>query len=492
MINMLSDGEQKQIVRYVECYGTENSYGRPSYNISTILKYWNTEKQRLFQMFGEQFILTKKVLLPDSAKKAKEINKLVCNSRLYDKLTRYFDFFAEDLTITQRSENYYTILNLFSVDSLKNNRYCGKEKKVIVIPGTHKTLDIYPNSKVSRIIQKLAVIAKVEELYKDFSLEHSMILNDKGGEEVEMCLSIHPYDYMTMSDNDCGWNSCMSWKNYGEYRRGTVEMMNSPYVVVAYKRSSKGPHDKAWRQLFVVDEDLVMGIKAYPYTSDSYTTYCLDWLTELAQKYWNTTYGDIKKIECDSDTDDGYYVDISTDTMYNDYGCCDYHLGRINTEANKIIRINISGVAHCLACGCADEYTVSFDSPVDLICADCAPVTRCECCGDRIFGEVYEVDGEYCCEYCYENSTYVCDICEEITFDAERYPVRNVPGRENYYHNRICICNQCMDTEEQKKLFGPRKDEYPTDSWWRIEFFDFEEFSDMGKEIYETKFGHVS
>ena len=37
-----------------------------------------------------------------------------------------------------------------------------------------------------------------------------------------------------MSDNNSGWESCMSWRNNGCYRRGTVEMMNSPYVIVAY------------------------------------------------------------------------------------------------------------------------------------------------------------------------------------------------------------------------------------------------------------------
>ena len=37
-----------------------------------------------------------------------------------------------------------------------------------------------------------------------------------------------------MSDNDYGWDSCMGWMNEGEYRLGTVEMMNSPCIVVAY------------------------------------------------------------------------------------------------------------------------------------------------------------------------------------------------------------------------------------------------------------------
>lgn len=491
MINMLSTNEQDQILSYAEWYAGNTHHYR-DYNINTILRYWNTEKRNLFEMFGKQFILSKKATLPDDHSAERKLNKLMWNNALYNSLIDYFDYGADDLEIPEKTNNYYIIYRLFAIENLKTNRYSRKVKDTIIVPGTHKPIDIFPNSKVSRIIQKLAVIAKKESLYEEFAKEHSMILNDKVGEEVEFCLSIHPYDYMTMSDNDCGWSSCMSWRNQGEYRRGTVEMMNSAYVVVAYKRSSNGDHDKAWRQLFVVDKDLVMGIKAYPYESDSYTTFCLNWLTELAQKYWGNKYGGVKPIEVETETDDGYTVDISTDTMYNDFGCCNYHLGRISTDAPKEIGFCISGVAHCLYCGAVENYNGNFDTPNDLLCLECEPVTTCECCGERIDGEIYYVDDEPCCEYCYENSTYVCDICEEITFDAERYPVYNVPGQENYRHNRICVCNQCVDTEEQKKLFGPRREEYPTGSWWKIEFFNFEEFSDMGKEIYETKFGYVS
>ena len=56
----------------------------------------------------------------------------------------------------------------------------------------------------------------------------------------------------------------MSWFEKGEYRQGTVEMMNSECVVVAYLESTTNMtirdgewNSKRWRELFVVDENVL-------------------------------------------------------------------------------------------------------------------------------------------------------------------------------------------------------------------------------------------
>ena len=69
--------------------------------------------------------------------------------------------------------------------------------------------------------------------WEEIRLAHSQIFNTNKMTGT-LCLSIHPLDYATASDNDNGWSSCMSWRDDGCYRMGTVEMMNSPMVICAY------------------------------------------------------------------------------------------------------------------------------------------------------------------------------------------------------------------------------------------------------------------
>ena len=80
-----------------------------------------------------------------------------------------------------------------------------------------------------------------------------------------------------MSTNDYNWNSCMDWTGSGEYRRGTVEMMNSPMVICAYLKSDvQQMHfngyewpSKKWRAWIVVNKDAILCNRNYPYTNDN-------------------------------------------------------------------------------------------------------------------------------------------------------------------------------------------------------------------------------
>lgn len=115
--------------------------------------------------------------------------------------------------------------------------------------------------------------------------------------DVELVLSIHPIDYMTMSDNDCGWRSCMNWSG-GEYSNGTIEMMNSDYVVVGYLESTEKPmmrrcgHDvpnKSWRCLFYVTPYMILGGKPYPYDNNDLVKAGVEALKKMTGK----SYGGI-------------------------------------------------------------------------------------------------------------------------------------------------------------------------------------------------------
>jgi hypothetical protein len=98
-----------------------------------------------------------------------------------------------------------------------------------------KVLKIRNGSRPMRSIRKIAESYGIEG-FEHFMNKHSECLNQKSLKGT-VHMSIHPMDYMTMSDNNEGWESCMSWANDGCYKQGTVEMMNSPCAVVGYLES---------------------------------------------------------------------------------------------------------------------------------------------------------------------------------------------------------------------------------------------------------------
>ena len=176
-------------------------------------------------------------------------------------------------------------------------------------------------------------------------MEHSRILNDKAMNGT-LCLSIHPMDYITMSDNDSNWSSCMSWTRGGGYRGGTVECMNSTNTLVAYLESEDNPcsflnyadwNNKKWRCLFVVNPDVITSVKSYPYHNNDILDIVIKWLAELAKENWG---GEVDTNTIVTETDGVIYLKTELGTysrrkpymyfetngvMYNDFGCATNH-----------------------------------------------------------------------------------------------------------------------------------------------------------------------
>lgn len=217
----------------------------------------------------------------------------------------------------------------------------------------------------------------------------------------------------------------MSWQGCGDYRQGTVEMMNSPCVVVAYLRNPGYEMDipdghwnsKKWRCLFVVDRDVIVNIREYPYCNDELVGECLNWLKSLAEKnlhyqYRDTTY--LYRADRDNYVQVGEKkipVNFSTGHMYSDFRF--EHLMYLNATLPERINIYYSGVSECLSCGkTSSGYDESFLSSNDLVCYSCNGDGECEECGNYCRSEdLYEVEGRLICQDCYENETAECPAC---------------------------------------------------------------------------------
>ena len=337
---------------------------------------------------------------------------------------------------------------LMSDDCLISNVYDGYSFEVETRDG--KPFRINRGCKVSKALGKLANIFDLPG-WEDFRICHSQILNQKdlGG---ELTISIHPLDYMTMSDNTYGWESCMSWEQEGGYRQGTVEMMNSRSVVIAYLSGNDGMrigddywNSKKWRQLFVVDHNIIAGVKDYPYHNEDLGLEVVKWLKELATERLNWQYENIipfgfdgKKIHMDYLPDDknDFNLDFQNGAMYNDFGCLDYHwmCFSINIDPEEIhgtnqewrntyLPIHYSGSSQCMICG---SLTPELEDESCLACEKCQDRLRCDCCGE-IAGEVWSIDGMQLCECCWDNRVHECLACGEEHYDENMSPIFVIP-----------------------------------------------------------------
>ena len=296
----------------------------------------------------------------------------------------------------------------------------------------------------------------------------------------ELCLSIHPLDFMTMSDNANDWDSCMTWMRSkpGDYRAGTVECMNSPYIIVAYLHNPKHKmefhngcfwNSKKWRELFIVNQGVISEIKGYPYQDENLTNTALMWIKSLAEENLGWTYNNEElnvQEAYNLENGDGYMVSFEpTYHMYNDFGSLKKHRMRINAswvfnkcvkdEYNRrsgwdinsrvdetdpdlhdfhIFTIPYGGIGTCMCCG---RYLNEEENRSEyVLCKDCYPGLKCACCGAALDeSECIWVNNsdDPLCEECYdENSVYDSLTGETYILDASIQEIYWLIGYDEY------------------------------------------------------------
>lgn len=221
----------------------------------------------------------------------------------------------------------------------------------------------------------------------------------------------------------------MSWQDGGCYRQGTIEMMNSESVIVAYLESENSTlelgsnrkwNSKKWRELFVVNDDFIAGVKGYPYQHAELEEIVIKKIQKLLET--NTKYK--------YSSDINYYRDnniykerdfltkivrcnFATTNMYNDFGTRSFHPVILSKDFdNKEIYYNYSGMSECINCGCTNPDCYDGSDYV-LVCAINSQMCCCEC-GESIEEgyEYYNNSGECFCEACY-NDIYTQNIYYE-------------------------------------------------------------------------------
>lgn len=343
-----------------------------------------------------------------------------CHGYLGDVFVTNFQFFFRDY-IKDEKPGYDTIFdcvfeieNLFFKNTIQNNRVYYSinglrrwDDKVLKIPAGTKAL---------RAIRRLLEFYEFPYMHEFYEWRDkvSVICTNSKSMTKHITLSIHPNDFLTMSDNACDWSSCMSMKS-GSYSNGCIEMMNSNMVVMAYVKSKNdfeiGGHEvsnKSWRCLFYCHKDIICSGREYPFSSEGLVLACLTKLQELAKKNlgWSYQYGPQRYL------DDMHYADnahlrndvvpfkkrhaivfYTGPAMYNDF-ISDIsrhnHYMCVRNYVEESKKLNVSGPCTCLMCGQKiddgeryrfdRDYLSYGDSP---FCSKClyTDSRRCDQCG---------------------------------------------------------------------------------------------------------------
>lgn len=440
MFAKLNDNEKNMISEYIERYapGENSPVTGDRADLETVLRPWAEAKANLFKLFGEQFIIERPVEYPADIDDLENKVWKQLNWRTNAISTFKYNFYEAVEKYPELIPQRYGIMELMRPMNLATNKF---EYDTIVIkdPITGKDFKIPYGCKPVKMLGKLAKMFNIPG-FEEFRVELSMITNQKNLHG-NLCLSIHPLDYMTMSDNDYDWESCMSWKQTGCYRQGTVEMMNSPYVIVAFLRGETDMNlfssnreekwnNKKWRELFIVHDDVISEIKGYPYQSTILVDKVLEWLRELKEaqdvKYDSDIYehhGSERSIK----TDDGYInLEFWTHNMYNDFGTMDrgHHCLVATDRIERRFSLCYSGVPECMWCG---ETNPSLSCEESLVCQDCDKTCTCENCGSHGWDEddFIQVDGVWLCPDCYDDAVREDNI-HSTNYDTEYHLETNM------------------------------------------------------------------
>lgn len=418
LLSAISEQEKETILKLIE-----SQVGYREENFADYFQTWAQAKFNIYKTFGNKFRLSK----PLEITTTQEIL-----THIYSKDTQFCSLRSNIIKLfwrlkpfTQPSQEQIHY-HLFRDEYFASNLYGGPALDIVF--NNSQTLKVRKGAKLMKTLGKL--IAEIDypelnEIFEEFRLQHSRIGNTKTIKG-ELCLSIHPLDFITMSYNSYDWRSCMNW-NDGEYRAGIMEMINSPNVVIAYLKGNRiNPHQhnpilaealaKKWRSLFIVTEDVITSVVGYPYQNEALTKECLTWLWELNGKQHNIpeTFIHNPNLKCDT-------LYMFNDMMENQ-DVTKYALFR-QKPSLKPIYLNYSGPCQCLLCNKTD---VPFADQGNLVCADCDSTnyTTCACCDGRIpiddtydFADTFYDIGPFCYD-CYMASA-VDPVTSEIICDVE-------------------------------------------------------------------------
>ena len=458
LVEQIPDNDKRTLVNYIDKYGVKKSHFMGT---SAFLQTWSHSKQKLYQLLGGKLIHSFSI---EYNKSEREINADIENLASTHKFGYQYRRFINSLCAEDRiidSKECFDLEDLSYASALRDTVSMGFKIKA---PGKNKLLQISKGMKPIRAMQKVLdyfdATKELRDLFEDFRIKHSLIFNDAKIKS-KAFISIHPLDFLTMSDNNSHWQSCMNWRDFGCYKLGTLEMMNSNMVFCCYlcadspfvfdqENEEQGTwNNKRWRNLFYVTKDIAVAGKGYPFRNEDFDGLFLNEIKRLAKENcgWSYTFGpeyynDMKHINSEFCFDRArdfirtnqttkHNIILDSNIMYNDF-VADHQTKHIcyRNKVKKTKVLQVSGKAQCLCCGDSlvdrqddpDGYNDRFHNTETVLCESCSEDFYCEYCQHynftgkhyRLTRKSYNKEHNYqMCAECATKYLFVCPCCGE-------------------------------------------------------------------------------
>jgi hypothetical protein len=295
--------------------------------------------------------------------------------------------------------------------------------------------------KTSRVINKICQRYGLDK-HPEYNARFAQLADSLSPIKIKRkaLLSVHPCDYLEMSNEQNSWSSCHCIRR-GEYHAGTLSYMNDAVSMIFYTVDEFVDFDyckkpKRSRQVFCYGDGILLQSRLYPHTDDEEArsiyrdivqrtiSHCLNipnlWLLKRNPE--------TVEEHCYTHEDALHYQDYT-------YSCYKPTISLLkDVHCLEESSICIGHTAYCL--DCADPIS-SNDTLYCDSCSDYSDYISCENCGTRILldgdDDYYVSDAHYC-----RDCVSWCESCQEYVRD-EMFDVRNLQGRE------IFVCANCCD-----------------------------------------------
>ena len=380
-----------------------------------------------------------------------------------DEKRRRFNEFIDAVDNTYGNSDLTEFLDSLSIDEIFDNHL----QRDWYLDGQNK---IVKGTKVSKAFK---YFESNEEILRKLQDQLSVIIQEDKITGT-LCLSVHPLDYLSVSENIYHWRSCHALD--GDYRSGNLQYMVDKSTIVCYLRGADGqklpnfPADvpwnsKKWRMLLFLSDNrqAMFAGRQYPFFSptamDIVQQVLLDSLGKRVRA-WTPWYNDfIKQFpraeseynnESDNWLNDRYIsmhgqmfpmrkliIEPKKPLFFNDLTDSSFYYPYYswNRYAGTDCEFHIGDEAPCPCCNGRSIVNI----PEDMRCQKCyeewldgdnpsSEFVYCECCDRRILrSDAYFIDGDEAilCEYCYTDCVNRCEKCEKefytsaIKYDRE-------------------------------------------------------------------------
>ena len=375
-----------------------------------------------------------------------------------------FNEFIDSIDSTYDNRNLTEFLDWLTIEEVFDNHL----KRDYILDGFGAKIP--SGSKVSK---SLRFFEEDEFTIRKIQDQLSMIIQEDKITGT-LCLSVHPLDYLSISENTYHWRSCHALD--GDYRSGNLQYMVDKSTIVCYLRGADNqklpnfPNDllwnsKKWRMLLFLSDNknAMFAGRQYPFFSPS----AMDVVQETYlfsmnknTRSWTPWYNDfIRKFPRETfDEDnclDGRYICIGGTILktksiivepkrplfFNDLTDSSFYIPYYswNRYMYGDYKFTIGDSAPCPMCGEQETYYAE-----EMLCPTCfrkkydhkEPKYYCECCDRQMrSSETFFIpnEGVALCSECYETQVSSCERCEDLWFN--RNLLYDIESKQ-----RLCPC----------------------------------------------------